>query len=132
MNQSYLHIINNNKIKQWYFEVSYPGSFLFLFNDQTRRMSFRFSFCPMISIKSFLVLFSLGQVIRTSSILLVPFLSIGPLRVLENCSRGWNCTGIFLSLFSCQEESLTMFLSLLLTVRHTSMDSTSPASLLIG
>ena len=47
-------------------------------------------------------------------------------------SRGWNCAGILLSLFSRQAESLTMFLSLLLTVCHTSMDSTSPARLRIG
>ena len=34
------------------------------------------------------VLFSLGQVIRTPSILLVPLFSIGPLRVLENYNHG--------------------------------------------
>ena len=47
-------------------------------------------------------------------------------------SRGWNCAGILLSLFSRQVESLTLFLSLLLTVCHTSMESTLSARLVIG
>lgn len=56
--------------------------------------------------------------------------------VTSEFRRGWNCTGILLSLFSCQADSLTVLLPLLLTVRqkqrHSSMDSTSPARLVLG
>ena len=41
-------------------------------------------------------------------------------------SRGWNCAGILLSLFSRQVESLTVFLSLLLTVRHSQSPESVP------
>ena len=52
--------------------------------------------------------------------------------VTSELRRGWNCTGIQLSLFSCQADSLTVLLPQLLTVRHSSMDSTSPARLVLG
>ena len=52
--------------------------------------------------------------------------------VTSEFRRGWNCTGILLSLFSCQADSLTMLLPLLLTARHSSMDNTSPARLVLG
>ena len=44
-------------------------------------------------------------------------------------SRGWNWDGIFLSFFSRQAKSVTVFLSRLLIVPHTSMDCTSPTIL---
>lgn len=47
-------------------------------------------------------------------------------------SGGWNYAGILSSLFSRQAETLTVLPHPMLTMRYTSVDSTSPARPVIG